>query len=163
MQRIKTEWNYIMQCGLCPDRSRCIYKDKVKDDNYCLFELDIYRRFKDSLDQNYTLIPAHWLLVEQVIWDMIIRQRISRRLKFDGLDEDVEIEDPDGRIKRFKKEHILKQGMHLDMVRILRMLRELKLTPKEASPKQSKVIHEFKDGISDELKKVLKSTKSKTT
>jgi len=156
-------WNYLMQCKFCPDRSICPFKKKVNDDSYCVYELKLYDDFMKSLDDNYTLIIAHKMLVESVIFNMIVSQRVARRLKIDGLEQDVNIEKEDGETVSYKKEHILKQGLHLDMTRIIKMLRELKLTPKERSPKEERIIYEFKDGISKELEKVMPLLKKKTS
>ena len=84
-------------------------------------------------------------------------------IKLDGLQQDVEMETKSGNTLKFKKEHILKQGLHLDITRMMRLLKELKKTPKEADPKTSKVIHEFKDVISKQLKEVMISKSGKTS
>ena len=154
-------WNYLMQCKYCQDKEQCPFREKIKPDTYCVYELKLYDDFMKSLDENYTIITAHKMLVESVIFNLIISQRVARKLKIDGLEQEVQI-DRDGEITTFKKEHILKQGLHLDMTRILRMLRELKLTPKERSPKEERIIYEFKDGITRELEKVMPLLRKKT-
>lgn len=158
---IPMQWNYMMQCGICPDKDVCPCKSEDKE--YCVFETKLFRDFVESLDANYSLKSVHRFLIEQVIYNLIISQRIARRLKIDGLQQDVKITDLEtGKSKEFKVEHILKQGLHLDLSRVLRMLRELKLTPKEENPKESKVIQDVRDAFKDNLEVIIRKKKSTT-
>jgi hypothetical protein len=80
------------------------------------------------------------LVAEQLIMNMIFANRVARNIKLKGLTTKVKIVTPEGVEKEYDQENILKQGMHLDINRVIRLFKEMKLTPKEATPQKKHIM-----------------------
>lgn len=129
--------NIIQQCSRCVVRDEC---ELDKSTNHCLLEIEVYEKFMSALDEEYeNVTEVVKLVAEQLIMNMIFANRVARHIKLKGLTTKVKITTPDGMEKEYDQENILKQGMHLDINRIIRLLKEMKLTPKEKSPVRKQV------------------------
>jgi hypothetical protein len=124
--------NVIQQCR------RCVVSDECEIDKslgYCPLEEEIYDRFMNALEEEYdNVTEVVKLIAEQLIMNMIFANRVARHIKLKGLTQKVKITTPDGMEKEYDQENILKQGLHLDINRVIRLFKEMKLTPKEKSP-----------------------------
>ena len=126
------KFNYVMQCEYCTVRDKC----KLGKDNshYCDYELNLIESIKNFILGYYKVEERDIEMpLVLLIRNEILAMRIHRELKFKGMTKEVEIPTPDGSIFR-EEENVLKQGLHLDENRIIRLLREMKLTPREREP-----------------------------
>lgn len=129
--------NVIQQCRRCVVHDEC---ELDKSSGYCPLEMEVYDRFMTALEEEYENVTAVVKLVaEQLIMNMIFANRVARHIKLKGLTTKVKIITPDGMEKEYDQENILKQGMHLDINRVIRLFKEMKLTPKEASPQKKQL------------------------
>ena len=128
--------NVIQQCRRCVVSDEC----EIDKSGYCSLEIDVYERFMKALDEEYDSVTGvQRMLAEQLIANMIFSNRVSRHIKLKGLTQKVHIVTPDGEKKEYDQENILKQGMHLDINRVIRLFKEMKLTPKESSPQKKQL------------------------
>jgi hypothetical protein len=129
--------NVIQQC------SRCVVLDECEIDKslgYCSLEMDVYEKFMVALEEEYdNVTEVVKLVAEQLIMNMIFANRVARHIKLKGLTTKVKITTPDGLEKEYDQENILKQGLHLDINRVIRLFKEMKLTPKEKSPTKKQI------------------------
>jgi len=129
--------NVIQQCKGCVVSEEC---ELDKSLGYCPLEIEVYERFMSALDEEYdNVTEVVRLIAEQLIMNMIFANRVARNIKLKGLTQKVHITTPDGFQKEYDQENILKQGMHLDINRVIRLFKEMKLTPKESSPQKKQL------------------------
>lgn len=130
--------NVIQQCRRCVVKDEC---DIDKSLGYCPLEEEVYERFMTALEEEYeNVTEVVKLVAEQLIMNMIFANRVARHIKLKGLTTKVKITTPDGMEKEYDQENILKQGMHLDINRVIRLFKEMKLTPKEATPQKKHIM-----------------------
>jgi hypothetical protein len=129
--------NVIQQCRRCVVFDEC---ELDKSSGYCPLEMEVYDRFMTALEEEYdNVTEVVKLVAEQLIMNMIFANRVARNIKLKGLTQKVHITTPDGMEKEYDQENILKQGLHLDINRVIRLFKEMKLTPKEKSPVRKQV------------------------
>ncbi|MHA1772712.1 MAG: hypothetical protein ACTSXO_01115 [Candidatus Heimdallarchaeota archaeon] len=152
----------VMECKDCPDKDRCPYFKKETDSTgpiYCPLELAIYYAFMEALENEYKTTEIVRDTARILIGDILMMYRAQRRIKTKGLIEDMFVKDKEGNVVKLKHENLVKAGMHLDKSRILRFFKELKLTPKEKLPSESKRIVEFRKILVKRLEKIIKDEK----
>jgi len=128
---------HIQECRFCQVYDKCPYKDKDKT-KYCPYEEELYEEFMNGLEKEYIITPPIRILAQSVIYNLILAWRIAFMLKIRGLEEEAQIY-KDGETIEILRENILKSGLHLDYNRVIRMLKELRLTPKEKSPQEKRI------------------------
>ena len=129
--------NVILECNMCAVSDECVLDKSL---GFCPLEIETYERFMKALEDEYENVTETVKLVaEQLIMNMIFANRVARHIKLKGLTQKVKIETPDGLTKEYDQENILKQGLHLDINRVIRLFKEMKLTPKEKSPVRKQV------------------------
>lgn len=127
------KFNFVLQCGQCKVRNACPISS-TDDKNYCGWELEDYEDLMFALSQEYALNKSGELVAEQLIANMLIAKRGMRELKFKGLTTTIHTKEG-----VLKIENPIKQGLHLEVSRIIRLFKEMKLTPKEKMPTTKKV------------------------
>ncbi len=123
------KFNNIMQCKYCEDKNDCSFKGKP--DDYCKLELNVFDEVMEAIQLESELTPTVKIIAKALIKDLILADRVSRNIKLKGLREKVMIQNNEGEIVEIERENILKQGGHLDVNRIIRLVKELRMTPKE--------------------------------
>lgn len=128
--------NVILTCD------RCVVKDEcdLNKSGYCILEIAVYERFMKAIEAEYeNVTEVQKMVAETLVQSLILANRVSRQIKLKGLTTKVKIVTPDGLEKEYDQENILKMGFHLDINRVIRLLKEMKLTPKEASPQKRQI------------------------
>lgn len=128
------KWNCIIECEDCPVKDHCPIADD-EEDGYCGWEKEDFSRLMKSLDKEYLLNESSKLIAENLIANLLVAKRGLRELKLSGVL--IKEEDEDGILRTI--ENPIKRGLHLEHNRIIRLLKEMKLTPKEAGPRVKKV------------------------
>lgn len=108
-----------------------------------------------SLESEYNVTEMIRILAESVVGDIILTNRVDRYIKLRGLKEKAFIKNEAGEVLEVDRENLLKSGLHLDKNRILRFVKEMKLTPKEKNPKEMNVNYNFKQEIVKRLEKAI--------
>ncbi len=128
---------HIQQCKYCQVYNECPYVGKGGD-TFCPYEEELYDEFINGLEKEYIITPPIRILAQSVLYNLILAWRIAFMLKVKGLEEEAQIY-KDGETIEIIRENILKSGLHLDYNRMIRMLKELRLTPKEKAPQEKKI------------------------
>jgi len=128
---------HVMQCKHCQVKGFCPYSKK-EDELFCPYEQDLYTEFMEGMEEEYVITTPIRILAQSVIYNIILSWRIAFMLKVRGLEEEATIY-KDGEEIDIIRENILKAGLHLDYSRIIRLLKELRLTPKERTPQEKKI------------------------
>ena len=126
------KFNYVLNCNDCEVFDQC---PAAEEGQSCKWEEEDYEDMLSALKDEYALNRSSLLVAEQLIANMFVAKRAMRELKFNGLTKQVVTEDG----RTIVVENPVKQGMHLEFNRIIRLFKELKMTPKEKAPTTRKV------------------------
>ena len=129
----------ILNCGNCPIRSECPIKENNDDNHLCDFEIELYNDLMTAAEMGYTLTDFDRKLVEEIVYQLILAQRMKGEIKFKGFLTKKKIITPRGDEMEIEEPNPSIAALHLPYHRLVRMLKEMKLTPKEKDPQVKRV------------------------
>jgi hypothetical protein len=132
------EFFNIQNCGKCAVRYGCPIVGKSDDKHLCDYEKEQALELLDAAEKEYLMNEFERQLVKEIIYQVILAQRIKGILKYEGVTITKTIKTKQGDME-LEEQHPATSALHLAYHRMVRMLKEMKLTRKEKDPVKKNV------------------------